>query len=60
MTYQSEPTSQQSKATQQSVFGYLRLWQIIGCKKRGIEPLLPISRSTWYAGIASGKYPPRN
>lgn len=37
--------------------GYLRIWQIIGDKKRNIEPLLPISRSAFYAGIKEGKYP---
>lgn len=37
--------------------GYLRIWQIIGDKKRGIEPILPIGRSTFLAGVKSGKYP---
>lgn len=35
----------------------LRIWQITGDKKRGIEPLLPIGRSTFLAGVKSGKYP---
>jgi Predicted transcriptional regulator len=37
--------------------GYLRIWQIVGDKKRGIEPILPIGRSTFLAGVKSGKYP---
>jgi prophage regulatory protein len=37
--------------------GYLRIWQIVGDSKRGIEPLLPIGRSTFLAGVKSGKYP---
>jgi prophage regulatory protein len=37
--------------------GYLRIWQIVGDRKRGIEPLLPIGRSTFLAGVKSGKYP---
>jgi len=37
--------------------GLLRIWQIIGSKKRNIPPILPISRSTFYAGIKSGKFP---
>lgn len=37
--------------------GYLRIWQIVGDHKRGIEPLLPIGRSTFLAGVKSGKYP---
>lgn len=40
-----------------TALGYLRLWQIIGDRKRGIEPLLPIGRSSWFAGIKAGKYP---
>jgi prophage regulatory protein len=39
------------------VLGYLRIWQIVGDRKRGIEPLLPVSRSTFLAGVKSGKYP---
>lgn len=37
--------------------GYLRIWQIVGDKKRGIEPILPIGRSTFLAGVKSGKFP---
>jgi prophage regulatory protein len=37
--------------------GFLRIWQICGCKKRGAAPLLPISRSAFWAGVANGKYP---
>jgi prophage regulatory protein len=36
---------------------YFRLYQIIGHKKRGIAPLLPISASTWWAGVKCGKFP---
>lgn len=37
--------------------GFLRLPQIIGDKKKEIPPLIPISRATWWAGVASGRYP---
>jgi predicted DNA-binding transcriptional regulator AlpA len=39
--------------------GFLRLKQIIGDAKAHpkIPPLIPISRSAWYAGIKSGRYP---
>lgn len=37
--------------------GLLRLWQILGDKRRGIPPIIPISKSTWWAGVKSGKYP---
>lgn len=44
-------------SNQYTAIGYLRIWQIVGDKKRGIEPLLPIGRSTFLAGVKSGKYP---
>ena len=37
--------------------GFLRLSWIIGDATKGILPLIPVSRATWYAGIKSGKYP---
>ena len=39
--------------------GYLRLRQIIGDPKADppIPPLIPVSRSTWWAGVASGRFP---
>jgi predicted DNA-binding transcriptional regulator AlpA len=36
---------------------FYRLKQIIGDRKNGIEPIIPVSRASWYAGIKSGKYP---
>jgi hypothetical protein len=36
---------------------YLRIWDIVGDKKRGITPILPISKSAWWAGIRKGMYP---
>lgn len=38
--------------------GFLRLPQIIGDIKRGIPAVIPVSKSSWWAGVASGKYPP--
>ncbi len=37
--------------------GLLRLWQIIGISRKGIPPIIPVSKSTWWAGVKSGKYP---
>ncbi|MEF3073949.1 AlpA family phage regulatory protein [Methylobacter sp. Wu1] len=37
--------------------GFFRIWDIIGCKKRGIKPLIPVCKAQWYLGMASGKYP---
>jgi prophage regulatory protein len=46
--------------------GYLRLPQIIGAPgdpeakppKPPIPAVIPVSKSTWWAGVKSGKYPP--
>ena len=35
----------------------LRLSQIIGDKRKGLAPLLPISKSSWWNGIKAGIYP---
>jgi len=39
--------------------GYLRLRNIIGDKKADppIPALIPVSSSTWWAGVRSGRYP---
>ncbi len=37
--------------------GFLRLPQIIGNPKRGIIPIIPVSRSAWWAGVREGRYP---
>lgn len=37
--------------------GYVRLEQIIGNKKKGIPAVIPMSRTTWWRGVKSGKYP---
>lgn len=37
--------------------GFLRLRQIIGDKKRNIPALIPVGKSTWWAGVKSGRYP---
>jgi prophage regulatory protein len=37
--------------------GLVRLWQILGDRRKGIPPIIPISKSSWWAGVKSGKYP---
>ena len=37
--------------------GFLRLSQILGDAKRGIPPIVPVSKSTWGQGIREGRYP---
>jgi prophage regulatory protein len=38
--------------------GFIRVSQLIGCRRRGIVPILPISRSGMYAAIRDGRIPP--
>ncbi len=37
--------------------GFLRLPQIIGDTKRGIPAVIPVSKSAWWEGCKSGRYP---
>jgi prophage regulatory protein len=37
--------------------GYVRVHHIVGCSKRGIPAVIPVSRATWWAGVKSGRYP---
>ena len=37
--------------------GLVRLSQILGDKKKGIPPIIPVSKSTWWAGVKAGRYP---
>jgi len=41
------------------VTGFLRLNQIIGNAKANppIPPIIPISKSTWWGGVQSGRFP---
>ena len=37
--------------------GFLRLWQVIGCPRRGVAPLIPVSESGWHRKQAEGVFP---
>ena len=37
--------------------GFLRITQILGNPKNNTPPIIPVSKSTWWAGVASGKFP---
>lgn len=37
--------------------GLVRLSQIVGDRKKGIAPIIPVSKSSWWAGVKSGRYP---
>jgi len=43
----------------QNTSGYLRLKQIIGNRNASppLEPIFPISASSWWAGVAEGRFP---
>jgi len=51
--------SEQQQTHQGIVSGdrFLRINQIIGDKDRGIAPIIPISKSSWWEGVKSGRYP---
>ena len=36
---------------------FLRLPEIIGDPKRGIPRIVPLSRTTWLAGVKDGRFP---
>lgn len=36
---------------------FLRIYHILGDPRRDIPPIIPISKSSWWAGVKSGKYP---
>ena len=37
--------------------GYVRVSQLLGCRRRGLVPILPLSRSGLYAWIRDGRWP---
>ena len=45
------------KSNQLPETGFLRIWQIIGNNKTNTPALIPIGRSTFLAGVRSGKFP---
>lgn len=53
-----KPIGAHPSTPQLSEYGYLRLSQIIGDKKKGVKAIIPVSKSAWLAGVKSGQYPP--
>ncbi|BBP01464.1 helix-turn-helix transcriptional regulator [Sulfuriferula nivalis] len=37
--------------------GFMRLTQIIGNSKTNTPAIIPVCKSTWWAGVKSGRYP---
>jgi prophage regulatory protein len=54
---QSPETKLNSVQINQLPSGFLRIWQIVGDKKRNIPPLIPIGRTTFLNKVKEGKYP---
>jgi prophage regulatory protein len=46
-----------SKTHKTEAPSFLRANQIIGCKKKGINPLVPVCSSTFYQWVRDGKFP---
>ena len=48
-----------AQAVQLPATGFVRLFQIVGDPKSNppIPAIIPVSKSTWWAGVASGRYP---
>ncbi|KZK75102.1 MAG: AlpA family transcriptional regulator [Pelodictyon luteolum] len=36
---------------------FYRIRQIIGDPKKGIPPIIPVSRASWYKAVAEGRFP---
>jgi len=52
-----QPTTPNTPTTPPPAERLLRLSQIIGDKKRGIAPLVPVSPATWWQGCRTGRFP---
>lgn len=37
--------------------GFVRLPQIVGDRKTGIPPIVPVCKSTWWNGVKDGRFP---
>jgi hypothetical protein len=37
--------------------GFYRLTEIIGDAKRGLPPIIPVGKTTWWDGCRTGRYP---
>lgn len=56
---QSLPLNQGHSATIHTlpVSGFLRLRQIIGDPDKGLLPIIPVAKSTWWQGVKDGRFP---
>jgi prophage regulatory protein len=56
----SSKTQHARKSSRLPEIGFLRLFQIIGDPKADppIPAIIPVSKSTWWAGVKAGRYPP--
>ena len=54
---QQKETAMDTHQSSLPTTGFLRLKQILGDKKSGTPPIIPVSRAAWYLGIKKGIYP---
>lgn len=47
-----------SQHDSQQADAYMRITQILGDKRRGIAPVIPVSPATWWRGCRTGRFPP--
>lgn len=50
-------SKQEQLTPEQIALGYMRIWDVVGDRKRNIPGVLPIGRSTFLAKCKSGEYP---
>lgn len=53
----TEHTVERNEMNQLPETGYLRLKQIIGDPANGIQPIIPVGKTSWWEGVRSGRYP---
>lgn len=46
-----------STSNTEKQFRFYRLREIIGDSRQGIPAIVPVSKSTWYAGVKEGRFP---
>jgi predicted DNA-binding transcriptional regulator AlpA len=51
----SVPESSVQEAAE--LYALIRLSEIVGDPARGVKPLLPIGKSTWWDGVRAGHFP---
>jgi predicted DNA-binding transcriptional regulator AlpA len=53
----STPAPESSVQEAAELYALIRLSEIVGDPARGVKPLLPIGKSTWWDGVRAGHFP---